>query len=145
MTDEVPASAVKERYAALVERVNQIAWEENQRFEGRQVEVLVAEGEGRKDSATHRLSGRARDNRLVHVTPGVEPIRPGDLVVAEVTHAAPHHLLSDRPALSVRRTRAGDAWAARQGGADSEARPTVGLGMPTLGPPAVEEPVRSRC
>ncbi len=115
MTDEVPAAVVKERYAALVERVNQIAWEENQRFEGRQVEVLVAEGEGRKDAATHRLSGRARDNRLVHVTPGAEPIRPGDLVVAEVTHAAPHHLLSDRPVLSVRRTRAGDAWAGPTG------------------------------
>ena len=28
--------------------------------------LMVAEGEGRKDAATHRLSGRARDNRLVH-------------------------------------------------------------------------------
>jgi tRNA-2-methylthio-N6-dimethylallyladenosine synthase len=145
MSDEVSATVVKERYAALVERVNQIAWEENQRFEGRQVEVLVAEGEGRKDSATHRLSGRARDNRLVHVTPGAHPIRPGDLVVAEVTHAAPHHLLSDRPVLSVRRTRAGDAWQAGLGGPDNGVRQTVGLGMPTLGPPVVEEPVRSRC
>jgi tRNA-2-methylthio-N6-dimethylallyladenosine synthase len=145
MSDEVPAAVLKERYTALVERVNQIAWEENQRFEGRLVEVLVAEGEGRKDSATHRLSGRARDNRLVHVTPGPEPVRPGDLVVAEVTHAAPHHLLSDRPVLSVRRTRAGDAWVERRGGTDSHARRTVGLGMPTFGPPAVEEPVRSRC
>ena len=36
---------------------------------GRCVEVLVAEGEGRKDAATHRMSGRARDNRLVHFTP----------------------------------------------------------------------------
>ena len=26
----------------------------------------MAEGEGRKDAATHRMSGRARDNRLVH-------------------------------------------------------------------------------
>ena len=25
---------------------------------------LVADGEGRKDEATHRMSGRARDNRL---------------------------------------------------------------------------------
>ena len=33
-----------------------------------EVEVLVAEGEGRKDGATGRISGRARDNRLVHVT-----------------------------------------------------------------------------
>ena len=34
------------------------------------VELLVAEGEGRKDAATHRLSGRARDNRLVHFAAG---------------------------------------------------------------------------
>ena len=27
---------------------------------------MVAEGEGRKDAATHRLSGRGPDNRLVH-------------------------------------------------------------------------------
>jgi len=31
--------------------------------------VLVADGEGRKDEVTHRMSGRARDNRLVHFTP----------------------------------------------------------------------------
>jgi tRNA-2-methylthio-N6-dimethylallyladenosine synthase len=145
MTDEVPVAVAKERYAVLVERVNQIAWEENRRFEGREVDVLIAEGEGRKDAATHRVSGRARDNRLVHVTPGAEQIRPGDLVVAEVTHAAPHHLLSDRPVRSVRRTRAGDAWEARQGHADIGNRGAVGLGMPTLRPPAVDEPVRSRC
>jgi tRNA-2-methylthio-N6-dimethylallyladenosine synthase len=30
------------------------------------LDVLVAEGEGRKDGATHRKSGRAPDNRLVH-------------------------------------------------------------------------------
>jgi tRNA-2-methylthio-N6-dimethylallyladenosine synthase len=135
MADEVPSDVVKERYRALVERVNQIAWEENQRFEGSLVEVLVAEGEGRKDAATHRLSGRARDNRLVHVTPGDEPIRPGDIVVAEVTHAAPHHLLSDTPVRSVRRTRARDAVRPR----------AVGLGMPTLGPPAVGDHVGSLC
>ena len=36
---------------------------------GTEVEVLVAEGSGKKDGATHRLSGRARDNRLVHLAP----------------------------------------------------------------------------
>ena len=30
---------------------------------------MVAEGEGRKDAATHRLSGRGPDNRLVHFDP----------------------------------------------------------------------------
>ena len=45
------------------------------------VEVLVAEGEGRKDAATRRLSGRARDGRLVHFacspTTSVRPGRHG--------------------------------------------------------------------
>ena len=50
--------------------VKQMAWDENKRLVGRTVELLVAEGEGRKDGATHRLSGRAPDNRLVHFTPG---------------------------------------------------------------------------
>ena len=39
---------------------------ENKSFVGREVEILVAVGEGRKDAQTRRLSGRARDNRLVH-------------------------------------------------------------------------------
>ena len=82
---------------------------------GRRVELLVAEGEGRKDGATMRLSGRAPDNRLVHFTPGRRPHpRPGDVVVAEVTYAAPHHLVSDVAVDGVRRTRAGDAWQSRQ-------------------------------
>ncbi|MGW3505837.1 hypothetical protein ACWDMY_35020, partial [Streptomyces globisporus] len=33
---------------------------------GRTLDVMVAEGEGRKDGATQRLSGRAPDNRLVY-------------------------------------------------------------------------------
>ncbi len=69
LEDQVPKAVVQERYERLVEVVNQIAWEENQALEGRTVELLVAEGEGRKDASTHRLSGRARDNRLVHFTP----------------------------------------------------------------------------
>ena len=35
--------------------------------------LMVAEGEGRKDGATHRLSGRAPDNRLVHFTKPEQP------------------------------------------------------------------------
>jgi tRNA-2-methylthio-N6-dimethylallyladenosine synthase len=109
---------------------------------------MVAEGEGRKDAATHRLSGRARDNRLVHFagsrsssedsrsSSGVETTpepRPGDMVEVEVTYAAPHHLVADGPVLGVRRTRSGDAWEARTAAPASTA---VGLGMPTVGAPA---------
>ena len=34
---------------------------------------MFADGEGRKDAATSRMSGRARDNRLVHVTVPDDP------------------------------------------------------------------------
>jgi len=143
MPDQVPPEVVRERYERLVELVNQVAWEENQQLLGSRVELLVAEGEGRKDAATHRLTGRARDNRLVHFAAGMgssvvlvetttPDIRPGDVVEVEITYAAPHHLVADGPVLAHRRTRSGDAWEART------ATPTtsVGLGMPTIGAPA---------
>ena len=68
MPDQVPPEVVRERYGRLVEVVNEISWAENQALVGSRVELLVSEGEGRKDAATHRLTGRARDNRLVHFT-----------------------------------------------------------------------------
>jgi tRNA-2-methylthio-N6-dimethylallyladenosine synthase len=58
------------------------------------------------------MSGRARDNRLVHFTPDKTEPRPGDVVTVTVTRGAPHYLLSDAVPLSVRRTPAGDAWEA---------------------------------
>jgi tRNA-2-methylthio-N6-dimethylallyladenosine synthase len=147
--DQVPPAVVKQRYAELAELVDAIAWDESKKQVGRSVELLVAEGEGRKDGATSRLSGRAPDNRLVHFTPGAELPRPGDVVVTEVTYAAPHHLVSDLPATGLRRTRAGDAWEARQSddscgvpsGASAAATGSAGpvgaaapvlLGLPTL-------------
>ena len=128
MDDQVPKEVVQDRYDRLLALVEEIAWEEGKQFVGREVEVLVAEGEGRKDDATARLSGRAADNRLVHVArdPEIGDPRPGDLVVAEVTYAAPHHLVADRM-LAVRRTRAGDAWEARESRDDRLVLP-----MPTI-------------
>jgi tRNA-2-methylthio-N6-dimethylallyladenosine synthase len=132
---QVPPEVVKERYQRLQLLSDEIAWDENMALVGRGVELLVAEGEGRKDGATMRLSGRAPDNRLVHFTPGDTAPRPGDVVVAEVTAAAPHHLVSDLPVDGVRRTRAGDAWEARQavdGDGVTPAGAAVLLGLPTV-------------
>jgi tRNA-2-methylthio-N6-dimethylallyladenosine synthase len=131
MDDQIPKSVVQERYERLVALVDEIAWEESKRFVGREVEVLVAEGEGRKDDATARLSGRAADNRLVHVSrdPALAEPRPGDLVIAEVTYAAPHHLVADRM-IAVRRTRAGDAWETRTSQPSADDR--VVLPMPAM-------------
>jgi len=134
LDDQVPHELVQDRYERLVALVDEIAWSENQRLVGRRVELMVAEGEGRKDAATHRLSGRGPDNRLVHFTPdGADRVRPGDMVTVEISYAAPHHLVADGPVLAVRRTRAGDAWEARTA---APAPASVGLGMPTLGSPA---------
>ena len=123
LPDQLPKAVVQERYERLV---------------GRRVELLVAEGEGRKDASTHRLTGRAPDNRLVHFNASslVEPVettvRPGDLVEVEISYAAPHHLVADGPVLSVRRTRSGDAWEARH----AAPKPSgVSLGLPTIGVP----------
>jgi tRNA-2-methylthio-N6-dimethylallyladenosine synthase len=141
MPDQVPAEVVAERYERLAALVTDVALEENRKLVGAEVEVLVADGEGRKDSVTHRMSGRARDNRLVHFSPAgpaqagtaqagtaqadraqgstvqadTMP-RPGDVITTVVTDAAPHYLLADGAPVRVRRTRGGDAWSARQSG-----------------------------
>jgi tRNA-2-methylthio-N6-dimethylallyladenosine synthase len=137
MPDQVPRAVVQDRYDRLVALVEQVATEENAKQDGAVVEILVAEGEGRKDAATHRMSGRARDNRLVHFAPHGTAPRPGDIVTTRITSTAPHYLRADDAPLSVRRTRAGDAWAARQRAAAAASAPApadapapVLLGMP---------------
>ncbi len=146
MDDQVPKAVVQERYERLVALQDDMAWAENKALVGRTVEVLVAQGEGRKDEATARLSGRARDNRLVHFTPGAAVPRPGDVVDVEITYAAPHHLVSDRPAEVPRRTRAGDVWEIQRDSADERpaaAAPPVLLGVPGVGAPRSSGPTRA--
>ncbi len=157
MPGQVLPAVVAERYDRLADLVADVAWQENRQLAGATVEVLVADGEGRKDEATHRMSGRARDNRLVHFAPG-GPVpatgalpaagaaaaaeleargpapRPGDVVTTVITRGAPHYLIADGAPVSVRRTRGGDAWQAGRDGALAGAVPASGvlLGMPGL-------------
>jgi tRNA-2-methylthio-N6-dimethylallyladenosine synthase len=143
LPDQLPKAVVQERYMRLIELQERISLEENVAQIGTVVELLVATGEGRKDVSTARMSGRARDGRLVHFAPAERDIRPGDVVTTTVTNAAPHHLIADAVVIEHRRTRAGDAHqAGRQvttGGAKS-----VGLGLPGIGmPPA--QPVSTGC
>ena len=114
LPDQVPKEVVQERYERLLAVVNRVALEENQLQIGKTVEVLVA-NDGRKDDRTKRISGRARDFRLVHfeVPTGQEVPRPGDFVTCTITEAAPYHLIADlteNSTFSVRKTIAGDAW-----------------------------------
>jgi tRNA-2-methylthio-N6-dimethylallyladenosine synthase len=164
LPDQLPKAVVQERYERLVDLQERISAEENAAQVGRTVQVLVSEGEGRKDGATHRVTGRAADNRLVHLAEPASAVawhartttateedprsardlpddvaRPGDLVTVEVTHAAPHHLVADSAVTGgtyrVRRTRAGDAWAARERArAGEEEAPGHGAGPTASGP-----------
>jgi len=136
---QLPKAVVQERYQRLIDLQERISLEENTAQIGRTVELLVATGEGRKDASTARMSGRARDGRLVHFDPAGLHIRPGDIVTTTVTGAAPHHLIADGGPQNHRRTRAGDAHAAGQ-----KPRTGVGLGMPGLGAPA-PQPTSSGC
>ncbi len=126
---QLPKGVVQQRYERLVALQEQIALEENRSQVGRTVELLAATGEGRKDGRTARMSGRARDGRLVHFAPGETPVRPGDVITTVVTGAAPHHLIADGHIVTHRRTRAGDVHAAGQ------RQPGVGLGIPGIGRP----------
>jgi tRNA-2-methylthio-N6-dimethylallyladenosine synthase len=147
MEHQVPKEVVQERYERLAELQDEISWTENRKLVGTEVQVLVGT-EGTKDAATHRLSGRAEDSRLVHFEvpaasgpEGPEAPRPGDVVTVTITDAKPYYLLADSPdgrPLRIRRTRAGDAWDRAE--AESCAVPThgsvtassVSLGLPTL-------------
>jgi tRNA-2-methylthio-N6-dimethylallyladenosine synthase len=156
MPDQLPKQVVQERYERLMAVVEEVTWAENKALVGETVEVLVAVGEGRKDAHTGRLSGRARDGRLVHFATAPagangqrgatapaggdsqrgatgdigDQIRPGDIVHTVVTYAAPHHLNADGAPLHHRRTRAGDAWESGR----APRTPGVLLGMPAVRP-----------
>ncbi|MDT5077139.1 MAG: tRNA-2-methylthio-N6-dimethylallyladenosine synthase [Mycobacterium sp.] len=139
LPDQISKAVVQERYQRLIDLQERIAWEENLAQVGTTVELLVATGEGRKDAATARMSGRARDGRLVHFAPGGRDVRPGDIVNTVVTGAAPHHLIADSDVLGHRRTRAGDA---HESGRQVK---TVGLGLPGLGVTKAQPPTKGCC
>lgn len=144
MAEQVPKQVVQERYDRLIALQEQICLEANHALVGSEVELLVAAGAGKKNAATARMSGRARDGRLVHFRPdgAAEAIRPGDLVTVAVTGAAPHHLVADGGVRTHRRTRAGDA---HEAGTTPKTAPIgVGLGLPRIGAPA-PEPVAAGC
>ncbi|MFC9790343.1 tRNA (N6-isopentenyl adenosine(37)-C2)-methylthiotransferase MiaB [Rhodococcus sp. NPDC127528] len=137
MDEQLPKEVVQERYDRLIALQEQITLEENRKLVGAEVELLVAAGEGRKNAATQRMSGRARDGRLVHFRPEGAldgQVRPGDVITTVVTGAAPHHLIADGPVLTHRRTRAGDS---HERGITPKTPPIgVGLGLPQIGAPA---------
>ena len=139
MPDQVPADVVADRYRRLLALQQRISEEENAKQIGRTVEVMLADSQGRKDDATARITGRARDNRLVHIgvpahiaeLPDVDQPRPGDMVTTTITAAASHHLIADAADFTWRRTPGGDAWQRAQA-APPESPTAVSLGIPSL-------------
>ncbi|MBN9238069.1 MAG: tRNA (N6-isopentenyl adenosine(37)-C2)-methylthiotransferase MiaB [Micrococcales bacterium 70-64] len=143
MDEQVPKAIVQERYDRLIALQDRISREENEKLVGTRVEVLVTAAEGRKQSETHRLSGRAEDSRLVHfeVPEGSGVPRPGDIVSVVISQAQSFHLVADSPdgsPLAIRRTRAGDTWDRAEAescavpSAPARGTASVSLGLPSL-------------
>ncbi|MCG7277612.1 tRNA (N6-isopentenyl adenosine(37)-C2)-methylthiotransferase MiaB [Corynebacterium imitans] len=146
MDNQVPKEVVQERFERLVALQERISAEENAKLVGTEQELLVQAEGGRKNDQTHRMSGRARDGRLVHFTPEGNldgEIRPGDVVHVRITDSKPHFLIADDGVLAHRRTKAGDNSAA--GEVPTTAPVGVGLGLPTIGQPAAEAPDSACC
>ena len=103
--------------------------EQNKKQIGKIVEVLVSNDEGKREQHTKTISGRGKDNRLIHFYPSADlKIRPGDFVEVEITQAQPFYLVSDKKLIKVRNTKAGDLWQAGR----EELKNQVLLGIPTL-------------
>jgi len=105
LADDVPADAKRARLNELLARQEAIGLERNRAWVGREVEVLVdsvtaprshdhEEGGGDGPVAARalgtRVSGRSRQNKLVHLDGGPELL--GRLVAARIEHAGPYAL-----------------------------------------------------
>jgi tRNA-2-methylthio-N6-dimethylallyladenosine synthase len=92
----VPPEVAAERFERLRVVVERSGLAANEARVGR-VEEVVVEGPSRKDEAV--LTGRTRQNRLVHFAPP-SPLRPGTFATVEITRAGPHHLAGDLVAVT---------------------------------------------
>ncbi|MFO1541144.1 MAG: tRNA (N6-isopentenyl adenosine(37)-C2)-methylthiotransferase MiaB [Chloroflexota bacterium] len=109
LADDVPAAVKRERLNALLALQEGISHERNRAWIGRTTEVLVEEarpargghghddadapapGEGRPPDARIQLTGRNRENRLVHL-PG-DPALVGTRVAVTIERAGPYALV----------------------------------------------------
>ncbi|MFE5340401.1 tRNA (N6-isopentenyl adenosine(37)-C2)-methylthiotransferase MiaB [Isoptericola sp. NPDC056578] len=111
MDEQLPKEVVQERFERLLALQERIAGEEAARQVGRTLDVLVSEGAGKKDGATHRLSGRAPDNRLVHLalpTALLDDVAAGAEGLAGAPTSLDDPRLADAASLDPRLPRPGD-------------------------------------
>ena len=123
MPNQVPEEIVGERYTRLHEQQQKISLSVNEESIGSTHRVLVSEVEGRRDESRSRMTGKSEDFRLVHFDANTDA-RPGDFVDVQITEASAHYLIGG--ALSVMRTRGGDAHAAKSAPASTS------LGIPKV-------------
>jgi tRNA-2-methylthio-N6-dimethylallyladenosine synthase len=99
LADDVPSDVKRRRLNELLALQEGIGLERNRAWEGRQVEVLVDavtaprshdHEDGAGYAAVPMVSGRTRQNKLVHLPGGPELV--GRLVSAHVEHAGPYAL-----------------------------------------------------
>ena len=128
MPNQVPDEIVGERYTRLHEHQQKISLAVNQRAVGSVHRALVSEIEGRRDEVQSRMTGKTEDFRIVHFSQDTDA-RPGDFVDVLITDASAHYLIAD--AVSVTRTRGGDAHEARMAPAQTASSQTV-LGIPKV-------------
>jgi tRNA-2-methylthio-N6-dimethylallyladenosine synthase len=101
LADDVPADVKRARLNELLARQEAIGLERNEAWVGREVEVLVdsvtaprshdhEDGGGGASAPGPRVSGRSRQNKLVHLAGGPELV--GRLIAARIEHAGPYAL-----------------------------------------------------
>ena len=86
--DFIDPAITKDRFQRLRVVVEHAALRQHQARVGRVEEVLI-EGPSKRNPDV--ISGRTRQNKLIHFAPP-HPIRTGSYATVEVTRAAPHHL-----------------------------------------------------
>ena len=86
----VPEDVIKSRFERLKQVLDRSALRKHEARVGRREEVLV-EGPSRRNDLM--LSGRTRQGKLIHFPQVEESLRAGALVMVDVTHGAPYHLL----------------------------------------------------
>jgi tRNA-2-methylthio-N6-dimethylallyladenosine synthase len=100
MTDQaVPAEVAAERFAQLKVVVERSALAKHRSRVGRIEEVLI-EGPSKRDPSV--LTGRTRQNKLVHFAASEHAPAAGTLALVQVTTAAPHHLGGELAAVTER-------------------------------------------
>jgi len=88
----IPEDVIKSRFERLKKVLDRSALRKHEARVGRREEVLV-EGPSRRNELM--LSGRTRQGKLIHFAQVDESLRGGSLVMVDVTHGAPYHLLGE--------------------------------------------------